>query len=744
MKRRFAFCCVLAPAVTLAAAFTPEVEERAEGILAKMTLEEKVGQLVQVSGADPAYAASKDMSKAETDRRFYDGIRNGDLGVLLGCRGIENYNAVQRTALGSRLGIPLLVGHDLIHGAITDYPIPLALSCSWDEGLWNRVGVAIGAEGVLLGCNWTFAPMVDIARDARWGRIAESAGQDPYLASIYAAAMVKGIQLHIAACAKHFVAYGAAESGRDYNRVEMSDSTLRDIYLPPFKAAVDAGLMTVMPAFHTYNDIPCSVNSYLLRDILRDEFGFKGLTISDYNAIKECGLFHHGIADGDVDLAAAAMKGGMDVDMMGGVYRLGLVRAVRDGLVDEKLVDEAVKNVLRVKLALGLFERPFIDGAAASNRVDFAANRRLAREAAAKSTVLLKNNGKRVLPLEPGIRIALVGDLAANLGEMHGMWSCGLDANIENTTLLEGLAADGVTNVVFTRAFSPAWDEKADLEALAKAVSEADLVIACFGEFWSMNGENRSRAEIGLPGDQDAVVEALAKSGKPLVAVLFNGRPLAIPRLVEVADAVVEAWNPGSCGGWGVADVLTGKVEPYGRLTADFPHLTGECPKYYNRLANGRRHIGASETIGRLDQVNDWNTKYLDAPMKALFPFGYGLTYTSFDIADRRVEVKGDRVVFTATVKNTGSRRGGEVVQVYTRDLVGSISRPIRELKAFVRVELEPGEAKAVALEVPVASLAFHLNGRFVVEPGEFHAWICSNSDEADADFHEPLKFTLK
>ena len=523
----------------------------------------------------------------------------------------------------------------------------------------------------------------------------------------------------------------------------MSDSTLRDVYLPPFKAAVDAGLMTVMPAFHTFNDIPCSVNSYLLRDILRDEFGFKGLTVSDYNAVRECEPLHHGVAEGDVGLAVAGLKGGMDVDMMGGVYRLGLARAVREGKVDEKLVDESVRNVLRVKLAMGLFEHPFIDGAAASNKVDFAAHRALAREAAAKSVVLLKNNAKRALPLKKGSKIVLVGRLGADRHEMHGMWSCERTENIENMSLLEGLEADGAT-VKFEKAFSPEWDEKADLAALERAIADADVVVACFGEFVSMNGENMSRAYIGLPGDQDAVVEALAKSGKPFVAVLFNGRPLAIPRLVEAADAVVEAWNPGSCGGWGVADVLLGVAEPYGRLTADFPHLSGECPKYYNRTANGRAHIQASDTIGRLDEKNRWCTRYLDAPMKSLFPFGFGLTYTTFAYSDRSVAVNGDEVVFTATVKNTGDRKGSEVVQVYTRDVVGSISRPVRELKAFERVELAPGEAKTVALKVPVSALGFHLNGKYVVEPGEFYGWICANSDEADAEYNEPLKFILK
>lgn len=734
MKRGLLFA-VLAP--------LPVVAVSVDDLVSRMTLEEKVGQLVQVSGADPAYAASTDMSKAEIDRRFYDGVRNGDLGVLLGCRGIENFNAVQKTALESRLGIPLIVGHDMIHGAITDYPIPLANSCSWDADLWTRVGEAIGAESILLGCNWTFAPMMDIARDARWGRIAESAGQDPYLASLYAAAMTKGVQRHIAACAKHYVAYGAAESGRDYNKVEMSDSTLRDVYLPPFKAAVEAGLMTVMPAFHTYNDVPCSVNRYLLRDILRDEFGFKGFTISDYNAVRECAPFHHGVAEGDEALAAAAIKGGMDVDMMGGVYRLGLAKAVRAGLVDEKLVDESVRNVLRVKLALGLFEHPLIDPVAASNKVDFAANRALAREAAAKSVVLLKNDGKRLLPLDKTKKIVVVGHLANDRGEMHGMWSTHKDDNIENMTLVEGLRADGV-EVSFARCFAPYYDEKADLDALAKAVEGADLVIACFGESITMNGENTSRADIGLPGDQDRVVEALAKSGKPFVAVLFNGRPLAIPRLVEAANAVVEAWNPGGCGGWGVADVLTGAAEPYGRLTADFPHLTGECPKYYNRLENGRAHYKPSKTIGRLDKANAWNTKYLDAPMKPLFPFGYGLTYTTFAYADRKVEVKGDTVVFSAKVTNTGARKGSEVVQVYVRDIVASISRPIRELKGFRRVELAPGETRSVEIAVPVASLGFHLDGKYVVEPGDFLGWICSDSDEADRHLDATLSFKLK
>ena len=691
---------------------------RVEGLLGRMTLEEKVGQLVQVGSTG---VASSDESKTAVAPELAEALRAGRVGSLIGACGPEKFNALQRIAVAeSRLGVPIMVGHDVVHGCRTVLPIPLGLSMSWDEDLWRRGAEMMAVEARTRGCNWTFNPMLDVSRDARWGRIAESPGQDPLVAARYAAAMVRGYQgedpsdgRHIAACLKHFVAYGAGEGGRDYNAVELSDDTLRNVYLPPFRAGVAAGALTVMPAFHTLNGTPCSVNRYLLTDVLRGEFGFKGLTISDWAAVAESAT-GHAVGTAGSDIAAKALNAGMDQEMMSDSYRNGLAAAVKDGRVPAAALDEAVRRVLTVKDRLGLFARPYLDEGL-SGRIDFGAHDALAREAAAKCCVLLKNGGQ--LPLAKGTKVALVGALADDAYEMFGTWQLWRDHAVR-ATLREGLDADGV-RVSYEPCY--AVTGKVDVAALRRAVAAADVVVAAFGELCSMNGENTSRADITLPGDQLTAVREIKASGKPFVAVLFSGRPLAIPELVEAADALVAAWNPGSSGGWGVADVMTGLAEPYGRLTVDFPTLTGECPLYYNRLPTGRPW-----------QPNTlWVTRYIDAPSpgRSLFPFGFGLTYTAFAYSDERAEVAGDKVVFTATLSNTGARAGSELVQVYVRDLVATVSRPRRELKGFARVALKPGESKSVRIEVPVADLGFWHNGRYLVEKGDFAAWIAPDSD---------------
>lgn len=722
---------------------TPAVDVRVEELLAKMTLDEKLGQLIQVGGSDEAgIPASQDLSKAEVGKRFYEMIEKGAYGSLIGCRGVKYFNEAQAAALKSRLGIPLLIGHDMIHGCITDYPIPLGISAAWDTNLWFRCASAIGPETWLKGANWSFAPMLDISRDARWGRIAESPGQDPYLAELYGYWWTKGLQgddmskdYHIAACAKHFVGYGAAEGGRDYNRVEMSDSTLRNVYLPSFRGAIAAGLATVMPAFHTFNDVPCSQNRYLLSDILRGELGFQGFTISDYDAVWETREGRHGCGADDAEMAEKALNAGMDMEMLGGTYRRGLKAAIADGRVSMKTVDEAVRRILRVKIALGLFEHPLIDEADLRKHIDFAANRRLAREAARKSTVLLKNE-KGILPLAKGLKLAIVGEFGGNTNEMHGMWSTYVDDNLENPTLRDGFAANGF-DVKWTSCWGMDMRGKLDAEALKAAIADCDVVIGCFGEACWMNGENKSRSDITLPGEQGKAIPIIKASGKPFVAVLFNGRPMAIPELAEACDALVEAWNPGGCGGWGVADVMCGVAEPTGRLTVDFPRVTGECPKYYNRTKTGRSQ---PDEVDGLDQTEqEWLTRYLDTPEQSLFPFGFGLAYTTFSYANEKVEAKDGVFVFTADITNTGKRIGTETVQLYIRDTVAQISRPRRELKRFAKVTLKPGETNTVRFELRPNDLGYFCGREWKVEKGRFVAWIASDSDSG-----KPLPFVME
>ena len=701
------------------------VEQRVEETLSRLTLEQKIGQLWQCLGREMIEPASSDMSGEKLKDSFLAEIRAGRYGSVIGKRGVKNYNAIQRAAMEG-VGIPLLIGNDMIHSVKTCYPIPLALACSWDESLWERVAAAMAPESLLAGCNWTFTPMLDVALDARWGRIAEGGGCDPLVTGLMGAAMIRGFQgadmsdgLHIAACAKHYVAYGAPFGGRDYNAVELSDSTLRDMYLPPFRMAVEAGVATVMPAFHSYNGVPCAMDGYLLRDILRGEMGFDGMTISDWGAVKE--LIQHGTAENEADAAAPAINAGMDMEMVSTCYNDNLAKLVESGRVGMKVLDDAVRNVLRVKFRLGLFDRPEIDSAKVEASVDLAANRALAREAARKSTILLKNAAS-VLPLKPGAKVALLGDVSDSDQQMLGCWSTGDMSNFENATLLAGLRADGV-DVEYTAAYT--LTGRVDVAAIEKAVAGADVVIAAFGNYWETTGEGNSSSMIELPGEQMKVAEAVKACGRPLVAVVFGGRPMAFPGLAERADALVMAWNPGGCGGWGVADVLTGAAEPWGRLTVDMPYNSGTCPLFYSRTTTGRPAI--------VDKNNPFGQRftscYNDVFHGALYPFGYGLTYTTFEYSNESVKVEGGDVVFGADVTNTGSRPGSELVQVYTRDEVAKIARPRRELKAFRRVELAPGETKHVEMRVSASSLGYSFNGKYAVEPGWFTAWIAPDSD---------------
>lgn len=721
--------CAAAFALTAFASWAatgPDVD----ALLARMTLEEKIGQVCQEnskSGHVPA--TSQDATGETMSECFLARIRRGEIGSIISAPGVANYNAMQRAARESRLGIPLLVGHDLIHTARIGHPIPLAQSCSWDPELCRRVADSIARNGRLLGVNWTFAPMLDIARDARWGRIAESPGQDPYLASLIAAAQVRGFQgddpsdgTHLAACAKHFLGYGAVESGRDYNTVEMWDGTMRDIYLPPFAAAVKVGCLTVMPGYHSYNGRPCSMNRYLLTDVLRGELGFDGYVISDYGSVNM--IVRHGTGAAGADIAAKALHAGVDQEMTGDHFRSGLKEALEKGLVGMGDLDAAVRRILSVKNRMGLFADPFIDEAKCERNVDRQADLSLALEAAEKSAVLLKNDG--ILPLDRTKRVAIMGSLAD--AGLYGCWS-GM-TTIRGDHLIQYLPQLGY-RTKYTKGFTvdtgsmSNWHPvtTVDPEAISAAAKEADVIVAVFGGVDNMSGENMSFADVSLPGRQKDAARAIIATGKPFVAVLANGRPMAIPELKEHANAIFEAWHGGTLASKAIARLLAGEVEPYGRLTVDFPYATGECPVYYNALRTGNPYI-----IGGTREQNQYRGQYRDTPNEPLYVFGHGLTYTTFAYSNETAVVRGGEIVCALDVVNTGTRRGSEVVQAYVRIERAETCRPRRELKGFRRVFLEPGERKSVEIRIPLASLAYHDESRLVRARGDVTVFLAPDS----------------
>ena len=698
MTKTFAAAVILAalPAfadVPLYKDASKPVEARVSDLVSRMTLDEKIGQLGQFLPSFQKGVESADNTKKRFSDDVLERVRQGKVGSLIGAPGLENRALVQKAALESRLGIPVIFGHDMIHGCTVTTPIPLAQSCAWDPDLWRRTAEMTALSARLKGCDWTFAPMMDIARDARWGRIAEGAGQDPYLCSLWSAAQVKGFQgddvsdgFHLAACAKHYVGYGAGEGGRDYDAVEMSEGTFRDIYLPPFASAVKAGVLTVMPAFHSFNGVPCAVNGWLLTDVLRGELGFAGFTISDWEAIAECDLGGHGVGDGPVELGAMSLKAGMDMSMVDAYYEKGLKAALAEGRVSVKDIDTAVGRILTVKMKLGLFERPLVDAEAVKAKIDLKKDLATAREAAAKSCVLLKN-ANSVLPLRKGAKVSLLGAMADDEEQMQGCWSSYYEVK-ENATLRQGLAAAGF-DVKFSAKYEPD--------------ASADVVVAVFGE--------------------------KSNESKPFVAVLMNGRPLAIPELAEKADAILEGWFLGSCAGEAIADIMSGARVPTGRLTVDFPRTTGACPVYYNRLPTGRP-----------SHPNGWMCNcYIDSEIHTpQYPFGFGLGYSEIAYSGEKVEVKGDAVVFTATVANRGAFAAEETVQAYVRDLVGAVSRPKRELKGFAKVALAPGESKTVEISVPRSRLVYHAGARRLDAEGKMQGWIAPDSISGKA-----LDFTL-
>jgi beta-glucosidase len=697
-----------------------------EKLLQQMTLVEKFGQIQQISGDfSTGGTAAPDEKKRAAD------LRAGKIGSILNVSNLQRITDLQRVAVEeTRLKIPLIFGLDIIHGCFTTFVIPLGKAAAWDPASCEKTAAAAADEAGELGVRWTFAPMVDIARDPRWGRVAEGAGEDPYLGSAIAAAKVRGFQHSgkFAACAKHWVAYGAAEAGRDYNTVDLSERTLREVYFPPFRAAVDAGVLTLMSAFNEVDGIPATANHFTLTDVLRGEWHFGGFVVSDFDAVDE--LMHHGIAGDGAEAAVQALLAGCDMEMSSTNIATNGPALVAAGKIPIAAVDEAVRRILTVKKALGLFENPY----AIPARVDRAANRSLARQTAARSIVLLKNEGP-ILPLAKSVpSIAVVGPLGDDPSNIFGPWAGMANAG-NSVTLLAGLEQKfPKAEITYVRGCDITGDAAIDEAAVLKAVQKADVTILAVGESAEMSGEAHSRSNIDLPGRQTELVQLVDRCKKPYVVTLFNGRPLTLGWIADHSPAILETWFGGSEAGDAIADVLSGDVNPSGKLPITFPRNVGQIPLYYAHKNTGR------PTYLRPTYVSN----YMDVSNDPQYPFGFGLSYTTFHISQPAVSQKtiapDGTVMVKAMVENTGVRAGDEVVQLYVRDKVSSVTRPVRELKGFQRVSLNPGEKKEVQFSLGPKELGFYdREMKWVVEPGVFDVFV-GNSSRADASVRFEVK----
>jgi beta-glucosidase len=697
------------------------IEARITALLARMTLEEKLGQLQQLDGEAIGNFRPEHLQMA----------RQGLLGSTLNVRGAQRTNELQRIAITeSRLKIPLIFGFDVIHGYRTIFPIPLGEAASWDPAGVERAAGIAAAETRAAGVHWTFAPMVDIARDPRWGRIAEGSGEDPYLGSAMARARVRGFQGSdysagdkIVACAKHWVAYGAAEAGRDYNTTDVSERNLREVYFPPFKAAVDAGVGTFMSAFNDLNGVPSSANRFTLTQVLRGEWKFDGFVVSDYTSVEE--LIKHGVAANGAEAAREALNAGVDMEMVSRLYNKHAGELMKQRELSTQTIDEAVRRILRIKFRLGLFDKPFVDEARERNAIFNSANVAAAREMATRSIVLLKNDHD-VLPLDKHLQsVALIGPLADSRNDMLGSWN-GDGKPEDAVTLLQGLKAKvPQTRINYAKGCEIKCDNTDGFETAVRVANDSDVVIIAVGESADMSGEAASRSSLDLPGHQLDLVKAMQATGKPIVVVLMNGRPLTINWLAENAPAILETWFAGTQAGNAIADVLFGDVNPGGKLPVTFPRAVGQVPLYYNHMNTGRPP----------DPNNKYTSKYLDVAWTPLFPFGYGLSYTQFKITNlqlsaQRIPLSG-KLTVSVDLENRGKRAGDEVVQLYIRDTAASVTRPVKELKGFQRLTLQPGEKRQVKFVLTSAELGFwNQQMRFTVEPGEFKVMVGPNSED--------------
>lgn len=720
----------------------PQHEARITSLLKEMTLEEKVGQLVQYSAGQPTGPG--------TGRSDYEEmIAHGQLGSLFNVIDPHQINAYQKIAMEkSRLHIPILFGLDVLHGFKTEFPIPLALATTWDPDLVEKAARVAAIETSADGIRWTFSPMVDIARDARWGRMAEGAGEDPYLGSAIAAAYVRGYQGtrldapdSIAACAKHFVGYGAAEGGRDYNSTEISEHTLREFYLPPFHAAVEAGIVSVMSAFNSLDGIPSSANSFTLKEILRKEWDFKGLVVSDWSSIGE--LIPHGIANDGATAARKAFLARVDMDMVSSLYHDHLQQLVSSRQVPMAEVDEAVRHVLRVKLALGLFDHPFVDEAAAPKALYHPENVALAQTAAERSIVLLKNDpaAHPLLPLSGVQNVAVIGPLGDDSTYPSGD-PPGSGPRVGLTDALrQRLGADHVSRFEGTGILAGSDDQMA---AAVNGAQHADLVILALGESPDMSGEAASRAHLGLPGRQQQLLEAVVHTGKPVVLILFSGRPLTVPWAFEHVPAVIAAWLPGMRGGPALVRLLFGDTNFSAKLVVSWPRAVGQEPLYYNALNTGRPPGNVDLTHPPADVASRYVSRYIDEQNSPQFPFGYGLSYTTFFYGPTSINTThlsaaqlnknlhntaSTALTAETDVRNTGSRAADEVVQLYIRLQGTSTAQPVRALKGFQTVTLAPGETKRVTFKLRAEDLAiWNDRNQFAAEPAKLTVWISPDS----------------
>lgn len=706
-----------------------DFESKADSLLKLMTLEEKVGQMC-------LYTSDWDVTGPSINRGYEELIRAGRVGAIFNAYTTEYVRSLQKIAVEeTRLGIPLLFGYDVIHGHRTIFPIPLGQSASWDTASIRKSEQIAAAEAMSQGINWVFTPMVDIARDPRWGRVSEGSGEDTWLGSIISATRVKGLQHRehdypsLLACVKHFAAYGAAQAGRDYHTVDMSERSLREWYLPPYKSAIDAGVATLMTSFNEISGVPSTANQWLLTDLLRNEWKFKGFVVSDYTAIEE--LIKHGVAKDLAEAGRLALKAGVDMDMQDEAYQHHLAGLVQKGDVNEADIDRSVKRILIAKYKLGLFDDPYLYCNPERERATLltAEHRSFARKFVSQSCVLLKNENQ-TLPLPASIKsVALIGPLGDSKVDMLGNWSAAGRAE-ECVTLLEGLGNNlpESTSIKYVKGCEIDSEKNDNIDDAVRLAASSDYVILALGEGGYMSGEASSRSEIGLPGLQEELALAVLKTGKPVAVVLFNGRPLSIPKLDSLAPAILVTWFGGTEAGNGIADVLTGKYNPSGKLTMTFPLSVGQIPVFYNEKSTGR-------PIDPSQPDEKYKSKYLDIPNAPLYPFGYGLSYTTFEYSpiaiNDTVFREGEVIIASVDIKNTGKHDGEEIVQLYVRDLIGDVTRPLKELKGFQKIMLTKGQATKVTFTLTLDELAYyHQDMHYGWDPGEFELFIGASSDD--------------
>ena len=731
--------CLLPHTAAVAEAEPGSASERATALLAQMTTDEKISQLTLSTGYGTVTGPVGLQQSLEGE------IRQGECGNVFNVMSVAQVSKLQKIAVqATRLHIPLLFGYDIIHGYKTIFPICLGEAASWNPTLIEQSERVAATEGAAAGLNWTFAPMVDIARDPRWGRISEGAGEDPFLGSAIARARVHGIQgTNLAApdtllaCVKHFAAYGAVLAGRDYNSVDMSERMLREVYLPPYHAAVDAGALSVMTAFNELNGTPATANCFLLQQVLRDEWGFTGFVVTDYTAINE--MVAHGSAQDESDAARQALDAGVDMDLQGGTYGRYLKALLAAGKISQAQIDTAARRILEVKFKLGLFDNPFLrcDEQREKQVLYAPENLAAAYRMACESCVLLKNQDQ-TLPLKTGANIAVIGPLADSKRDLLGSWKGEGDWNFVETVL--GAIRRNNTNgaVTYARGCDIDSTNRAGFAAAVTAAQNADVVVLVLGESCDMSGEARSRTGINLPGVQTELLREIKQTGKPVVLVLMNGRPLALEEESRLADALLEAWFPGTEGGRATADLLFGRQNPSGKLPVTFPRNVGQVPIFYAAKNTGR-------PLDPARPKEDYKSSYLDCPNDPLYPFGFGLSYTTFDYSEVHLDGTtlrpGGTMTATVTVTNTGVFDGAEVVQLYLRQLVGSVTRPVRELKGFQKIELQPGECRAVTFSIGEPELRFlRADMTEGSEAGKFQVFIGPNSRDTHAAAFERLE----